>query len=121
VWFGTVTPDGWLVVGEGIETTQSAMILWGAKAGVATLGSNKMRSLVLPQAARKIVIAADNDAAIYKDGRKLPNGMDAAKDTSRGWLNDDPTLEVAIKLAPEPKPGEHSRNWNNVLIKSYHG
>jgi hypothetical protein len=54
VWFGTVTPDGWLVVGEGIETTQSAMILWGAKAGVATLGTNGMRSLVLPQAARKI-------------------------------------------------------------------
>jgi hypothetical protein len=120
VWFGTVTPDDWLVVGEGIETTLSAMILWGAQAGVATLGTNGMRSLVLPQAARKIVIAADNDAPVIKDCRVLHNGMDAAKDARRIWLNDDTTLEVTIKLAPEPKPGEHSRDWNNVLMKYYH-
>jgi hypothetical protein len=64
VWFGTVTPETELVVGEGIETTLSAMILWGAKAGAATLGTAGMRSLVLPEAARRVVIAADNDAPI---------------------------------------------------------
>jgi hypothetical protein len=77
-----------------------------------------MRSLVLPQAARNVVIAADNDAPVIKDGRMLPNGMDAAKAARWMWLNDDPTLTVEIKLAPEPKPGEHSRDWNDVLMES---
>src|SRR5262249_13319797 len=50
VWFGEVLPTTELVVGEGIETTLSAMILWGAPAGVATLGTAGLQSLVLPQA-----------------------------------------------------------------------
>ena len=40
VWFGNVSPTTELVVGEGIETTLSAMILWGAKAVAATLGTS---------------------------------------------------------------------------------
>jgi hypothetical protein len=47
VWFGTVTPDIRLVAGEGIETVLSAMILWGAQAGAATLGTEGLKSLVL--------------------------------------------------------------------------
>ena len=118
VWFGTVTPDDELVVGEGIETTLSAMILWSAKAGAATLGTAGLRSLVLPQAARKVVIAADNDAPVFKDRKKLPNGMDAAKAARRLWLAEDPSIDVEIKLAPPPKAGEHKRDWNDVLMES---
>lgn len=118
VWFGTVTPDAWTVVGEGIETVLSAMILWGASAGAATLGTAGLRSLVLPQVARKVVVAADNDAPIYKDFKKLPNGMDAARAARRLWLDEDPSIEVEIKLAPPPKEGEHSRDWNDVLMES---
>jgi hypothetical protein len=118
VWFGTVTPQTKLVVGEGIETTLSAMILWGAKAGAATLGTSGLRSLVLPQAARQVVIAADNDAPVYKDLKKLPNGMDAARAARRLWLGEDPSIEVEIKLAPPPKEGEHKRDWNDVLMES---
>jgi Toprim domain len=118
VWFGTVTPETELVVGEGIETTLSAMILWGAKAGAATLGTSGLRSLVLPQAARRVVIAADNDAPVYKDLKKLPNGMDAARAARRLWLGEDPSIEVEIKLAPPPKENEDSRDWNDVLMES---
>lgn len=118
VWFGTVSPTTELVVGEGIETVLSAMILWGTSAGAATLGTVGMRSLVLPLAARKVVIAADNDAPVIKDLKKLPNGMDAARAARRLWLGEDPSIDVEIKLAPPPKAGEHKRDWNDVLMES---
>jgi hypothetical protein len=103
-----------LVVAEGIETTLSAMILWGATAGVATLGTEGLKALVLPQAARKIVIAADNDPPQFHKvtGKKLPDGNDAARITKRLWLEEDPTRNIDIKLAPGPAP----RDWNDVLM-----
>jgi hypothetical protein len=118
VWFGTVKPDAVLVVGEGIETTLSAMILLGATAGVATLGTEGLKALVLPQAARKVVIAADNDEPQFHKvtGKKLPDGMDAAKATRRLWLEEDPTRDVDIKMAPGPAP----RDWNDVLMETCH-
>jgi hypothetical protein len=118
VWFGTVTPDTVLVVGEGIETTLSAMMLWGAKAGVATLGTEGLKSLVLPSAARKVVIAADNDEPQFHKvtGKKLPDGMNAAKATRRLWLEEDPNIDVEIKMAPGPAP----RDWNDVLMEQRH-
>jgi hypothetical protein len=114
VWFGTVTPDNVLVVGEGIETVLSAMTLWGASAGVATLGTEGLKALVLPQAARKIVIAADNDPPQFHKvtGKKLPDGMATAKATRRLWLEGDPSIDVEIKMAPGPPP----RDWNDVLM-----
>jgi hypothetical protein len=62
VWLGT--PGGELVVGEGLETTLSAMVILERGWGVATLGTKGMRLLDLPNAAECVVIAADND-----DGR----------------------------------------------------
>ena len=108
VWFGTVTPDTELVVGEGIETTLSAMKLWGTKAGVATLGTAGLKSLVLPQAARHVVIAADNDVPLL--GKKIGVGLRDARTARRLWLAEDPTIDVQIKLAPPPKPGEQKRD-----------
>jgi hypothetical protein len=115
VWFGKVTPDAPLVVGEGMETTLSAMILWNVSAGVATLGTNGMRALVLPRAAKQIIIAADNDALVIQDGRKLKRGIDAANDVRLRWLNDDPRLKIEIRLPPDPEGEAHSRDWNDVL------
>src|SRR5262249_1599207 len=77
VWFGAVTPDTPLVVGEGIETVLSAMKLWGAKAGAATLGAAGLKSLVLPRAARHVVIAADNDIPL--PGKKIGVGLRDAR------------------------------------------
>jgi len=119
VWFGTVTPDTALVVGEGIETVLSAMILWGVKAGAATLGTAGLESLVLPQAARFVVIAADND--VPKPPHKIGLGLRAARKARRLLLAENPTIDVKIKPAPSPKPGEEKRDWNDVLRESSHG
>jgi hypothetical protein len=114
VWFGTVSPHEPLIVGEGIETTLSAMFLWGAKAGVATLGTEGLQSLVLPSAARKVVIAADNDLPL--PGKKFGVGLRDAKATRRLWLEEDPNIDVEIKMAPGPAP----RDWNDVLMEQCH-
>jgi Toprim domain-containing protein len=118
VWFGTVTPQTPLIVGEGIETTLSAMILWGAKAGVATLGTEGLKSLVLPQAARRIIIAADNDLPL--PGKKFGIGLRDARIARRLWLQEEPTIDVEIKCAPPPKGGEAKCDWNDVLMESCH-
>src|SRR5262249_50033869 len=120
VWFGTVTPDADLVVGEGIETTLSAMILWGAQAGAATLGTSGLQSLVLPQAARRVIIAADNDVPA-PGNKKIGMGLEAARKAKRLWLAEDPTVRVEIRMAPAPRPGEHKRDWNDVLMEASHG
>jgi Toprim domain len=118
VWFGTVTPDIRLVVGEGIETVQSAMILWGAQAGAATLGTEGLKSLVLPEAARRVVIAADNNPT--GPNKKIGKGLENARIARRNWLAEDPSIEVAIKLAPPPSEAEHQRDWNDVLMELRH-
>jgi hypothetical protein len=118
VWFGTVTPDIRLVVGEGIETVLSAMILWGAQAGAATLGTEGLKSLVLPEAARRVVIAADNDVPL--PGKKMGKGLEHARIARRNWLEEDPSIDVTIKMAPPPLEGEHKRDWNDVLMESHH-
>jgi Toprim domain len=117
VWLGTVTPNAELVVGEGIETTLSAMILWGARAGAATLGTAGLTSLVLPQAAKRVVIAADNDVPAPD---KIGAGLKAARTAKRLWLAEDPTIDVEIRIPPPPKAGEYKRDWNNVLMESAH-
>src|SRR5262249_47738490 len=118
VWLGTATPDTELVVGEGIETTLNAMILWGGKTGAATLGTAGLESLVLPQAAQRVVIAADNDAP--EPPHKVGIGLRAARKARRLWLAEDPTIDVEIKLAPPPNPGKQKRDWNDVLMESSH-
>jgi hypothetical protein len=117
VWFGNVSPTTELVVGEGIETVLSAMILWGAKAGAATLGTAGLQSLVLPECVRRVVIAADNDAPAHdKAGKKLPDGLDAAKAARRNWLEVDPCRDVRIEMPPVV-----GTDWNDVLLEGCHG
>ena len=114
VWFGTVTPDDVLVVGEGIETTLSAMILWGAKAGAATLGTAGLRSLVLPQAARRVVIAADNDAPVYKDSRSCPmEWMRREPHVACGWMK---ILQSRWKSSWLPRPKKASTAATGMMF-----
>jgi phage/plasmid primase-like uncharacterized protein len=54
-------PNVPLVVGEGIETTLSAMQLFGLP-GWAALSASGIEALTLPDDAREVAIAADNDA-----------------------------------------------------------
>jgi hypothetical protein len=112
VWFGIVTPDQELVVGEGIETTLSAMILLKAKCGAATLGTEGLKALVLPQAARNVVIAADNDPV--PPGKKIGHGVGAAKAAKRLWLSRDPRINVRLAIP-------HLKDYNDELMESRHG
>jgi hypothetical protein len=58
-WIGRPV-NGEVVIGEGLETTMSAMLLMGVKCGAAALGPN-LKDIVLPSSIAKIRIAADND------------------------------------------------------------
>ena len=55
-------PDAELVVGEGVESTFSAMQLFG-RAGWAAVCAGGLKTMELPPEVRRIIIAADNDAS----------------------------------------------------------
>jgi Toprim domain len=55
-------PDAELIVAEGVETTFSAMQLFGL-AGWAAVYAGGLKTMELPSDARRIIIAADNDAS----------------------------------------------------------
>jgi putative DNA primase/helicase len=48
VRLGAVRPDHWLVIGEGIESTASAIQLWTSPSGWAALSASGLRNLILP-------------------------------------------------------------------------
>jgi putative DNA primase/helicase len=91
IWGGAVRlydhdPDKSLVVGEGIETAASAGILLGLPAWAAISAGNMARGLILPPDARKVVIAADPDAA----------GRRAARDAWIRWRGEGREVRVAL-------------------------
>jgi putative DNA primase/helicase len=55
-------PDAELIVGEGVETTFSAMQIFG-RAGWAAVYAGGLKTMELPPGVRRIIIAADNDAS----------------------------------------------------------
>ena len=55
-------PDAELIVGEGVESTFSAMQLFG-RAGWAAVYAGGLKTMELPPDVRRIIIAADNDAS----------------------------------------------------------
>jgi hypothetical protein len=55
-------PDAELVVAEGVESAFSAMQLFG-RAGWAAVCAGGLKTLELPPSARRLIIAADNDAS----------------------------------------------------------
>jgi hypothetical protein len=101
VHFGEPAPDRWLVVGEGIETTLS-VTQSSDLPGWAALCAGGIRKLVLPPAARKILIAADNDASGI--------GQRAANYTARRWRREGRD----VKILMPPKVGF---DWNDVLME----
>jgi len=100
-----VRTDRWLIVGEGIESTASAMQLWGAPSGWAALSANGLRNLVLPPEAQRIVIACDND----ENGV----GQAAARDAAWIWMEAERT--VRVMLPPQPVPPQSKTDFNDVL------
>ena len=53
-------PDTELIVGEGVESTFSAMQIFGL-AGWSAVYAGGLKTIKLPPSVRRIVIAADND------------------------------------------------------------
>ena len=96
-------PDRALIVGEGIENTLSLMQLRGLP-GWSAIGTSGLKSLVLPQAARRVLIAVDHD----------PHGKGeaAAREAGERWVRQG----RKVRLATPSAPGD----WNDVLRGTCH-
>jgi putative DNA primase/helicase len=105
VRLGTICPDDWLVIAEGIETTLSVMQATGLPGWVA-LGAGGIARLVLPPEARRVLIAADNDA----------NGVGAvaAHDAAQRWLGEGRRVKIVV-------PPEVGCDFNDVLAGRAYG
>jgi putative DNA primase/helicase len=90
VWFNIADIEHGLVVCEGVESTLSAMRLYGLPAGVAALSDNGIRFLDLPPMplASRIRVFADHD--------ELGQGLAAAKDAARRWIVEGRAVTVSM-------------------------
>jgi hypothetical protein len=98
-----------LVAGEGIETTLSAMRLWGARAGVAALCAGGVKTLVLPPAIRRVRIAADLDLN--------EAGQDAAVEAAERWRSEGRQVRVTLPARQVPY-GALSFDFNDLLLRT---
>ncbi len=95
VWGGAIRlatwkPDLPLVVGEGIETAASAGVMMDAPAWAAISAGNLATGLVLPDAVRHVVIAADPDEP----------GQQAARQAAQRWSREGRRVQVARPSGP---------------------
>ena len=102
VWFGAPAPDQEFLVGEGVESTISAMRLTGAPTGCAALSTLGIRRLILPEGARRVRIFADRDSA--------DQGFNAARVACARWRAEG--REVRITL-----PELAGEDANSILIR----
>jgi putative DNA primase/helicase len=91
VWGGAIRlndhdPRQPLAIGEGIESAGAAGVLLGLPAWAALSAGNMAKGLVLPQEARRVVIAADPDEA----------GRQAARDAWTRWTAEGREVRVAV-------------------------
>jgi hypothetical protein len=94
-------PSSRLILGEGVETTLSALQLWGPSFDAwATLSTSGMVAVMIPDTVTEIVIAADNEDA----GRKAAAAL---RDRLR---RENPSRPVS---AVTPKHGVN--DFNDVL------
>jgi putative DNA primase/helicase len=91
VWLGVVDPDCEFIVGEGIESTLSAMRLYNVAAGCAALSAFGISQLVLPPEARLVRIFADHD--------ELGQGVEAGRKAKRRWRAEG--RAVVVSMSPE--------------------
>ena len=94
-------PDAELIVGEGIESTLSAMQIFGL-AGWSAVFAGGLKTIELPPDVRRIIIAADNDPS----GVGQRNAL-AAYDR---WTAEG----RSVRIKAPPDVGD---DFNDVLIK----
>jgi putative DNA primase/helicase len=102
VWFGAIDPAQEFLVGEGIESTLSAMRLTRAAAGCAALSTRGIRRLILPAEVMRVRVFADRDA---KD-----QGFNAARVACARWRAEGREVRVTL---PE-RVGEDA---NTILVR----
>jgi putative DNA primase/helicase len=90
-----------LVIAEGIETTFSVMLSTGL-AGWAALSTTGISQLVLPPEARRVIIAADNDAS--------GAGQNAARRAATRFAREGRSVRIALP----PIPGT---DFNDLLLQ----
>lgn len=89
-----------IVIGEGIESSTSAGVLLGLPAWAAINAGNLARGVVLPDAVRSVVIAADNDRP----------GIGAADAAAARWRAEGRKVRLAVPDAP-------GADFNDVLMQ----
>jgi hypothetical protein len=96
-------PSSRLIIGEGIETTLSALQIWGPFFDAwATLSTSGMTALAVPDTAIDIVITSDND----------PAGRKAAASLCDRLLRENPTRNVNVYT-----PTDDLNDFNDVLME----
>ncbi len=90
-----------LIVGEGIESTLSAMQASGLP-GWAALSTGGLRSLILPDTVREVIIAADHDA----NGA----GQAAAHAAAECWHDEGRAVRIAL-------PPDADTDFNDLISK----
>ena len=91
VWFGEADSNREFIVAEGIESTLSALRIFGAAAGCSALSAFGISQLVLPPEARLVRIFADHDP--------LGQGVEAARKAKRRWRAEG--RAVVVSMSPE--------------------
>lgn len=84
-----------LMIGEGIETTLSAMQMYGLP-GWAAGSAGAIRQLQLPAAVQSVIILVDNDRA----------GENASSDAAQRWLREGRRVRIA-----RSKIGNDFNDW----------
>jgi putative DNA primase/helicase len=102
VWFGAPCPDQEFLVGEGVESTLSAMRLTDTLSGCAALSTLGIRRLILPPEAKRVCIFADRDPADQR--------FNAARVACARWRSEG--LEVRITL-----PERIGEDANSILVR----
>jgi putative DNA primase/helicase len=102
--------EGEVVIAEGIESTLSAMRLWGARAGVAALSANGIEALILPPAFRGVRIAADLD--------RNEAGQSAAVMAADRWRREGRLVRVSLPARELPN-GIDSFDFNDLLLRKH--
>ena len=105
-------PKRALIIGEGVESTLSAMALADLP-GIAALSKSEM-SACRPPPATEYIIAPDNDPPDKKTGKN--GGLEAAKELAERMRYEGHTVRIAL---PEDKdwPEQKSLDWNDVLAR----
>lgn len=85
------------MIGEGVESTLSAMQLAGIASGLACLSTSGLRGLAVPVSNG---VGGISEAAICSDRDANNAGQDAAKTLAARLKRDNPALVVTVNIPP---------------------